>query len=118
VTVSGSDLIVEADKDIILARPDWHFLARWWVNGTPYIPEQLERFEDMKGMMIVGKRLLLHLDFEPARIGARPSDKVELQLLYCEYGWDLLLPDVLEKLAPFRPAGSPELLLSNRVRLR
>ena len=120
VTVSGSDLIVEADKDIILARPDWHFLVRWWVNGIPYIPQQLEQFIDMDGirMMLTGKRLLLHLDFDTACIGAKQDDTVELQLLYCKDGWELVMPRGKTALGGLQAPAGPELLLSNPVRLR
>jgi len=116
VTAKGTDLSIESKADILLARPDWHFLARWWVNGTPYIPKQLEAFADQNGMVILGKKLLLRLDFIPERIGAKPGDDVELQLLYCRSGWELVASD-MKMLTAHVDAEGPELLLSNRTRI-
>ena len=115
VRAAGTDLIVESRESLVLARPDWHFLVRWWVNGNPYIPEQLDSFEDANGLVITGKKLLLHLDFLPRRIGAKQGDEVEPQLLYCKSGWELVQP--MEKLSACHDMEGPELLLSNRVRI-
>ncbi len=118
VKANGTDLIIESQKEIILARPDWHFLTRWWVNGKPYIPTQMEAFSDQNGMVAVGKRLLLHLKFDPQRVGAKQGDQVELQLLYCLNGWELVLfAREMEMMAALLDEESPELLLSNRTRI-
>ena len=113
---SGTDLVVESNVNIILARPDWHFLARWWVNGKPYIPAQLNEFSDKNGLVIIGKRLLLHLDFDPRRLAAAPGDTIDLQLLYCKNGWELVQPGS-GLLHASLDAEGPELLLSNRIRI-
>ncbi len=116
IEATAADLMIESKENIVLARPDWHFLVRWWVNGKAYIPDQLEQFKDENGMVIMGKKLLLHLDFVPHRIGAKPGDEVELQLLYCKHGWKLVESD-MEMLSAHSLMAGPELLLSNRTRI-
>ena len=116
IEATGTDLVIESKESIVLARPDWHFLVRWWVNGKAYIPDQLERFKDENGTLVVGKKLLLHLDFVPHRIGAKAGDEVELQLLYCKNGWELVESGV-EMLSAHSHMAGPELLLSNRTRI-
>ena len=116
VKASGTDLIIESKADIILARPDWYFLVRWWVNDKPYIPRQLDQFMDANGKVIIGKSLLLHLDFDPQRLGVAPGDTVDLQLLYCKRGWELLEAGT-QMLSAHLDAVGPELLLSNRTRI-
>ena len=117
IEATAADLVIESKQNIVLARPDWHFLVRWWVNGKAYIPDQLlEAFKDENGMVVMGKKLLLHLDFVPHRIGAKAGDEIELQLLYCKHGWELVQSDMEMLSAHSRMAG-PELLLSNRTRI-
>ena len=116
VKATGTRLIVTSKENIILARPDWHFLVRWWVNDKPYIPVQTDPQDDQNGKVIIGKKLLLHLDFDPRRIGARPGDEIEVQLLYCKNGWQLVSPGT-EMLSAQVDAKGPDLLLSNRTRL-
>jgi hypothetical protein len=86
------------------------------VNDKPLIPEQLDRFGDQNGKVIIGKNLLLHLDYDPRRIGAEPGDKIELQVLYCKHGWELVYSGA-EMLSAHVDMEGPELLLSNRTRL-
>ncbi len=120
VTVRGTDLLIESREEIIVARADWHFLVRWWINGKPYRPTTtLKQFSDANGVVIKGKRLLLRLDFDPKALGAKPGDKVELQLLYCQGGWEFVMPDIVQMMhaVDLHEAG-PEMLLSQRVRLR
>lgn len=116
INASGTDLVIESKANIILARPDWHFLARWWVNDKPYIPAQLDNFSDANGQVIIGKRLLLHLEFDPRRFAAAPGDTIDLQLLYCKNGWELAQSGI-EMLHASLDAEGPELLLSNRTRI-
>ena len=114
---AGTNLVVESKANIILARPDWHFLARWWVNDKPYIPVPLDNIvTDANGQVILGKRLLLHLEFDPRRLAAAPGDTIDLQLLYCKNGWELVQSGVGMLHASLDTEG-PELLLSNRIRI-
>ncbi len=77
----GSDILVESRNNIILARPDWHFLTRWWINGKPYIPRQADGIMYTNGMVVIGRKLLLHLDCDPQRMQAEHNARIELQLL-------------------------------------
>jgi hypothetical protein len=87
-------LNLTSDREIVATDPDRRFLARWWVNGEPYVPEsstpEPERLLDGFGRLITAKRVRLHLDFDPARIGARQGDRVGIQLLYVDGGWELV----------------------------
>jgi hypothetical protein len=116
ITPRAAGLAVESKERIVLARADWHFLVRWWVNGRPYVPQQIDSFMDQNGMVVMGRRLLLYLDFAPDRMGAKPGDDVELQLLYCKNGWQLVESGV-ELLSAHFDAKGPDLLLSNRIHL-
>jgi hypothetical protein len=81
-------LVISSQEEFITARPDWHLLGRWWVNGEPYLPKPLETtFSDQNGMVRRGRCLEIQLDFDRKRIGAKPGDRIELQLMYLEHGW-------------------------------
>jgi hypothetical protein len=116
IKATGSGLIVESEAPIVFARPDWHFLARWWVNGQPYVPRPLEPSSDQNGRVILGRILRLDVDFAPDRIGAMPGDSVDIQLLYCKHGWQWIPSDRAMQSASHEFEG-PEMLLSNRTRI-
>ncbi len=115
VKLKGKDLLVSSKTEIITARPDWHFLTRWWVNDRPYVPEQMRAYADQNGAVIKGRKLLLRMDFDPGRLGAAKGDKIGLQILYCKHGWRLVLPAHERLAAAMGDWQEPVLLLSNRV---
>ena len=67
------------------------------------------------GLISFVRSIDLELHFDPARIGAKPGDKVEVQLLHCPSGWSWLMPD-LEQLASL-PEHTSGARLSNRITL-
>ncbi len=78
VTISSRD---EVDS----ARPDWHLLARWWVNGKPFVPKV--GHAPIFGGGEVGhsdKSIRFKLKLDPAKLGARSGDRVAVQLLLCD----------------------------------
>jgi hypothetical protein len=106
-------LRVTSDVAINLSRPDWHFLTRWWVNGRPFIPKEMGSLLDQNGRVIMGKVLELRLALDPAKIGAKPGDRIGLQLLHCPQGWTLAA-GVMEQLADLsRDLPLPR--LTNRI---
>lgn len=114
--VRGEDLLVTTEESIITSRPDWHFIARWWVRGKPVEPSELEALSDMNGLLSTGKRLRLRLAPRAALPGVDPGDRVEVQLLYCRDGCENLA-ETLELLHAFGGSDGPRLLLSKRVLL-
>ena len=80
-------LSVSGEKEFVTCRPDWHFIARWWINGKPFMPQAMKDHEDANGLVLTGKKLHLNLEFHPERLGAKRGDKIGVQLLYCAPGW-------------------------------
>ena len=96
-------------------RPDWRFLTRWWVNGKPFYPKQIDGFpEESNGVVSLGKRVRLKMNFDPTKIGAKSGDKVHLQLLYCPSGWSWSFPH-LERMRVIPRQETVVSKLSNRV---
>ncbi len=90
LTLKGNSegLIIQSQQPMIVARPDWHFLARWWVNGKPFVPSQPREFlADENGLIVTGQRIRIQLEFDPADLGAEAGDRVGLQLLHLPDGW-------------------------------
>jgi hypothetical protein len=97
---NSQELIIESQQPMIVARPDWHMLARWWVNGKPFVPRQIrESLADENGRVVSGQRMRIQLDFDPADVGAEAGDKIGLQLLYLPGGWRVV-NDSLAMLVP------------------
>lgn len=116
VGADGVRLSLEADEPFIVARADWHLLARWWVGGRPVVPPPLKQFQDMNGIMSLGQRLSIDLALPPGLYGAQPGDEVELQLLWCLDGWTFVDRLGMEQLHHRFSTHLPDFLLSNRVR--
>src|SRR5262249_25893702 len=90
IKVDGDNVIIQSDKDMEVRWIRFHLLARWWVNDVPYVPKQTDQFwETMRqGILYYEKEITMPLNFEPALIGAKPGDKIGLQIMYCESEWD------------------------------
>jgi hypothetical protein len=99
------------------ARPDWHFLCRWWVNGKPFLPEQVDPIPQMEGGSLhtpdEEEDIQIALGVTAKDLKARSGDQVELQLLYCPSGW---LPVKNPQTELGGPAGYPR--LTNKVSFR
>jgi len=115
LTAARGELLIESDRDILVARPDWHFLVRWWVNGKPFVPKPVERFSDQNGKVIVGRRLRLNVALDRAGLGAAKGDRIDVQLLYCEHGWRFADERSEMLQAAHGLSNWPEPRLSNRV---
>jgi hypothetical protein len=91
LTVDPDTLLlrVEPGQEITSGRPDWHFLARWWVNGKPFFPRPVLPIPQRGGVKLdfSDEDVAMQLRLDAKKLGARPGDRVELQLLYCPSGW-------------------------------
>jgi hypothetical protein len=98
--------IVSKDQ-IDRTRPDWRFLCRWWVNGKPFMPEQVDPIPRMEGGSVgypeEEEDLQIELKITPKALKAKSGDKVELQLLHCPSGWlPVKNPQTTERAGPTR----------------
>jgi hypothetical protein len=112
LSIQGNELSVSSSSEFIVARPDWHFLTRWWVNGTPFIPSQVKEWTDKNGLISSGKKLYITMDFDPGNLGASRGCRISLQLLYSASGWTFTGP-IESALA--LAAGRLDVRLTNRI---
>jgi hypothetical protein len=114
-------VILDSDVILWMLLPHDYLLARWWVNGQPFVPK-----EDQGAYMAMHngafselRTVDLRLVLKFSEIGARTGDHVDLQVLFSSDGWDWVTND-LEIRWPSGPAGyetPPLLRLSNRASL-
>lgn len=102
--ISQDKLLIQiVTKDRIdRSRPDCHFLCRWWVNGKPFVPEQIDPIPQKDGEAILTpdeeEDLQIELKIAPKDLGAKSGDQIELQLLHCPSGWlPVKNPQTVEK---------------------
>lgn len=111
-------LVIESRYDMTLSWPTEHFLARWWVNDEPFMPEpEADLAKQLSGQVITGKSLLLGLECDPRRLGAQFGDKIELQLMYTANGWEYSQSNMDSLQAAEPEKDAPEVLVSNRVQI-
>ena len=89
IKMEGKEVVIRAASEFTTSRPDYHFLARWWVNDKPFVPKQIDKFWLFNGYGLVSedKELRVEVDFRPGRLGAKPGDKIGLQLMHAEEEW-------------------------------
>jgi sugar phosphate isomerase/epimerase len=90
ISFDGDEVVIHANTEFTASRPELHFLARWWVNDKPFVPAQVKKSWEMMGygLVLQEKDLRVPLGFAPDRLGAKPGDRIGLQLLYCPGGWN------------------------------
>ena len=90
IALEGQSIVVRAKSEFTTSWPEQHFLARWWVNGEPFVPKQPETLRQFQssGQFREAKELRLEFEFHPERLGAKPGDAIGLQLMHSEDGWD------------------------------
>jgi len=118
VSVSHGIVTIKSDAGINIWGPGYLFLTRWWVNGKPFIADQLP-FSERHRTGGIGTSeapthsLQVRLQMDLKALGAKKGDKIGLQLLHCDDGWEWV-----EAGLSFIPKGwQTEVLpeLSNRV---
>jgi hypothetical protein len=89
---TGDQILLEMNEEFITSECEDHFLARWWVNGEPFVsagPDELfggsKQVEDARGNSVPMK---VCLDLQ--KLGAKPGDTIGVQLLYCPSGFQHL----------------------------
>jgi hypothetical protein len=112
----GKELVIRADTKFTTSRPERHFLARWWVNGKPFVPKQTDKFLIFAGYGAVqeDEELRVEFDFRPERLGAKPGDKISLQLMHCESCWDWCADEFLATAHASSKRGE-NIRVSNRI---
>jgi hypothetical protein len=89
IEVKDNEIVIRSETDFTTSRPDYHFLARWWVNDRPFLPKQLKVCRSSVGYGLVSEDTELQLTFEfrPERLRAKAGDKIGLQLMHAEGEW-------------------------------
>ncbi|MGF1578179.1 MAG: RNA polymerase sigma factor [Gemmataceae bacterium] len=97
---------------------DSKILTRWWVNGKPFRPVVgglRERSGLLKTLSAPEKRVQIELASLKA-LGAKPGDRIAVQVLFCPGSWEEVARDRIERLqrlAVQKTIRTP--LLSNKV---
>jgi hypothetical protein len=75
--------------ETLYTRSGGDFLARWWVNGKPFLPQPGRPMPRKAGSWTYNwvQAVEFRLQVDATGLGARPGDRVELQLLFCPSGW-------------------------------
>jgi hypothetical protein len=89
IKLEGKNIIIHAETNFTTTQLEHQFLARWWVNGKPFVPKQTDQSLLCKygGRVEADKEAHVKFDFRPERLGAKPGDKVSLQLMYSDNDW-------------------------------
>ena len=93
ITFDGEKLTITMTSEFDLRYLREHFLARWWVNSSAFMPEPAKCADcaemlDLEGPVRTGRELNLRLDLPAAKLAAHPGDPIGLQLVYCPAGWE------------------------------
>ena len=114
IKIDGDNVIIRSEKELHAKHASLYLLTRWWVNDKPFVPQQADSFWDSlrMGILEFEKELPMALSFSPGLIGAKPGDKIGLQILYCESEWSWIGPRMHGHSAKLDGAN---LRLSNRV---
>lgn len=84
----GTTLVLESDAAIPVTLPDATLLAGLEVNGRAFVPERGRTFALSIGRKVeFGKSVRIRLEPDLAALGAKPGDRIAIQLLYCPNGW-------------------------------
>ena len=110
----ANELVIESTVEMVVSRPDRHFLARWWVNGKPFfVSRAVESRAEGSGLIAVGKRIRVGLDFDSTKFGAVKGDRIGLQLLHLPHGWQQV--GTLESFLAVADDGPDVSRLTNRI---
>ena len=116
IKMENDEIVICGKSEFTTSRPDYHFLARWWVNDKPYVPKQSETLWGFDGYGLVrqGKELRLPFQFQSERLGAKPGDKIGMQLMHSAGEWAWCSP-TLQKIGSSRQKDSDPIRISNRI---
>ncbi len=87
MSVQEGFVTLTSTTNFCTAGPDMWFLARWWVNGKPFVPRKGHAPEHNGGIVLhFDRQMRFKLNLDPTKLGARTGDRVTMQLLLCN-GW-------------------------------
>jgi hypothetical protein len=100
--LDGRTLVVTSESFLIVTDWGMNFVARWWVNGRPYIPDGPEGVSRHAPHSAVAPsefgRMLntikVNFSCDPGVLHAKVGDKIGVQLLYCDDGWDWVSEEI------------------------
>lgn len=117
IKIEGKEIVIRAESEFTTSRPDYHFLARWRVNDKPFVPLQTDKLWVFNGYGRVSedKELRLEFAFRPERLGARPGDKIGLQLMHSEGEWAWCAGSSLAKGGDSSRKHGENVSVSNRI---
>jgi hypothetical protein len=117
IKLDGKEILITAETEFTDSRPDYHFLARWWVNDKPFVPKQAETLWDYMGYGRVSedKELRVEVEFRPERLGAKAGDKIGLQVMHAEGEWTWCAGSSLSKRGGRQRKDGEILRVSNRI---
>jgi hypothetical protein len=85
-------LTVRSEAQFETGDPAPSFLVRWWVNDKPFIPQQVPEDRAFGYLALEGEQpvreVQWRLELDLAKLQAKNGDKVGLQLLHCDDGWE------------------------------
>lgn len=91
-SLQGDRLVLSTSFDMKAGYAAWEgalLLVRWWVNDKPFVPKLDRTWIGGMAKGVYGiSQCRLMLSGDPSRIGAEPGDKIAVQFLYCESGWE------------------------------
>ena len=117
IRFDGDEVVVSSDKEFMTTHPALHFIARWWVNGKPFVPKTGDSIKlfDITGQVIHEKELRLDFDFRALRLGAKIGDRIGMQVVHFENQWTYCVEPSLMESKVMTDGGHGEALVSNRI---
>ena len=116
---AGAQALLESDRPMGVSMAREHLLARWWVNGEPWMPGELAELEafahEGSGRYVENRRLQVDLDLDPTALGAESGDRIGLQLLHVPRGWSHVGEGMEMMQAMLDHAEPPRTRMSNRI---
>lgn len=91
ITFDGKTITVKSKLHMVFDNVQRLFLARWWVNGKPYVPalpapaNAVE--SDYTREIFFSQECKLEPTLDLKRLGAKSGDTIGVQLLYCPNDW-------------------------------
>lgn len=99
--LAGRDFLLTLSEGLQTTWFEDSVIARWWVNGKPFVPGPLEALRQEGGLG--GSRtvdsVLLKVKLDASKLGAKSGDKITVQFLHCPTGYRIVDEQKIEMLA-------------------
>lgn len=117
--VADGKLTLAAKGPLNVNSAGTNLLTRWWVNGAPATlaakGARVLSPAQQPVLMNGDVKMELKLDGVTDALGAKPGDKVEVEVLYSWYGWDYSTSAVSRIIQPGERSAASPVKLSNRA---